>query len=125
MSRNHADVLFSLLVRARDGRCAACGTRGRPNSAGLPVIGLECAHIIGRRYSATRVDPDNALALCGLCHRHYTDHPFAWENFVIKLRGRDEWDRLVAKSHDPLAKIDWAEETKRLRDELRPLLAAA
>lgn len=127
LARNRADDLFSLLVRARAGRCAVedCTQIGRPNAQGLPVIGLECAHIMPRRFSATRVDEDNAVALCLEHHRHFTAHPFAWENWVIARIGRPAWDSLRAKAHDPRARVDWAVEAVRLRGDLQRLVRAA
>lgn len=126
-ARDRADEMFSLLVRARAGRCSVedCTVAGQPNAQGLRVIGLECAHIFSRRYWTTRLDTDNAVALCHAHHRHFDQHPFAWENWVIARIGRPAWDALRAKAHDPRARIDFAVEAVRLRGDLQRLARAA
>jgi hypothetical protein len=68
--------------------CLECGTRE----------GLQCAHLISRRYSATRWDPANAVTLCFRCHKKFTERPLEWdawcERYVggampwLELRGR-------------------------------------
>ena len=55
--RGRCDLLFSRIVRSR-GACERCG---RP--------GTDTAHIVGRRFSATRCAEDNAWCLCRSCHR--------------------------------------------------------
>jgi hypothetical protein len=61
-----ATKLHSQVVRSR-GVCARCGERDPAK--------LQCAHIIPRRYSATRCDPEAAWALCKGCHMRLTEHP--------------------------------------------------
>lgn len=119
-----ADEFFSMLVRARARRCARCGKAGQRNSLGLFVKGLECAHIFPRRYWATRVDEDNAIALCGPCHADFTGHPFRWENWVIARIGRPAWDALRAKAHSQVT-VDWKVEAIRLRGDIQRLQRAA
>jgi 5-methylcytosine-specific restriction endonuclease McrA len=60
--RGKATRLHSLVVRAR-GRCERCGS----------TQSLQAAHIIPRRYAATRVDPVNAWCLCAACHLRTTE----------------------------------------------------
>jgi 5-methylcytosine-specific restriction endonuclease McrA len=36
-------------------------------------MAFQCAHIIPRRYAATRVDPENAWCLCAGCHLRTTE----------------------------------------------------
>lgn len=68
-----ADRLFSELIRYRDGwACGACGSPYRP----------QCAHIVSRRYHATRFDRDNAVCLCAACHTRWTWDPLGWEAWV-------------------------------------------
>jgi 5-methylcytosine-specific restriction endonuclease McrA len=67
-----ADAAFSLYIRERDGRCLNCSTRS----------GLQCAHLVSRRYRAVRWDPDNAVALCFRCHKGFTEHPVEWRAWV-------------------------------------------
>lgn len=91
----------------------------------LPVIGLDCAHIVSRRYSPTRVDFDNAVALCREHHAYFGERRFEWENWVIGRIGYAEWEALVTKAHDLSIRPDWNAEAARLRDELSALLAVA
>ncbi len=67
-----ADRLFSLYVLNRDGWCLACGS---------PEAG-QCAHIISRRYRATRWDILNAVRLCQSCHVRYTHQPEEWREWA-------------------------------------------
>lgn len=82
------DRVFSLLVRELAGhRCQACG-----DPAGQ--VKLECAHVVGRRYRATRWLLDNARCLCHACHRFFTEHPLQWVQFI----GMEEYQRLDARA---------------------------
>ncbi len=74
--RNKADKLFSLLIRSRDGRCVRCSR----------TDGLQCAHIVGRRYFAVRWDEANAVALCMGCHKTFTHDPLGWIDFIGEER---------------------------------------
>lgn len=86
--RDEADRLFSRRVRAR-GRCESCGSR----------LDLQCAHIMSRKFMATRWDDGNALCLCLECHHHYTVNPKEWLEFIVELFSREYWDDLWARSH--------------------------
>jgi 5-methylcytosine-specific restriction endonuclease McrA len=61
--KGKATKLHAEVVRSR-GRCERCGVMGVP---------FQCAHIIPRRYNATRVDPNNAWCLCAGCHLRTTE----------------------------------------------------
>jgi hypothetical protein len=84
------DIIFSQLVRERNNYyCQNCCENKRFEGQ------LDCAHIMGRRGVGLRWHPCNATALCGACHRFYTEHPFDWadwckdqfgEDFVVELR---------------------------------------
>lgn len=69
--KNKADRLFSLKVRELKS-CIRCGSK----------FNLQCAHIISRRYLATRYNLDNAVALCAKDHLYYTYRPLEWEAFI-------------------------------------------
>lgn len=60
-----ATRLHSLVVRSR-GLCERCGTQDTTK--------LQAAHIVPRRYSVTRCDPEAAWALCAGCHLRTTEH---------------------------------------------------
>lgn len=60
--KGKATRLHSLVVRAR-GACERCGS----------TVNLQCAHIVPRRYSVTRCDPNAAWCLCAGCHLRTTE----------------------------------------------------
>lgn len=72
-----ADVEYSRIIRA-SGQCDAAGVDF--DCAGY----IQCAHIISRRYRATRwsIDPDNAIPLCSAHHVYWTHHPLEWEDYI-------------------------------------------
>lgn len=86
-ARGKATRLHSLLVRSR-GRCENCGATSN----------LQTAHIIPRRYAATRTDERNAFCLDARCHMRFTEHADEWMAFVDRTIGRAEYDRLKAKA---------------------------
>lgn len=71
------DRLFSLVVRADRKMCERCATRER----------LQCAHIVSRRYRATRFTEANAFCLCAGCHHWGHMNPLEFEDFVATIRG--------------------------------------
>lgn len=91
-----------MLVRAR-GRCESCGA----------TEGLQCAHIVSRRYSNTRTDLGNAFALCARCHLYYTNWPIEFARFVTEKIGEDAYDALRRKALS-LNHVDWEAEVERL-----------
>lgn len=105
-----ADTLFSTYIRTRDGwACRNCGS---------PYM-VQCAHIVSRRYRATRWTPDNALALCQKCHLRWTHNPIAFEAWVDeRFPGR-----LAALKVQALAAkqpVDYEEICRILKVELGP-----
>lgn len=72
-AKQRADRAFSLFIRNRDGDCMAGGEHGGS---------LQCAHIVSRRYLATRWDPANAVALCSRHHTYFTHRPLEWLDWV-------------------------------------------
>lgn len=87
-----ADRLFSLAVRARDGRCVACGS----------TAFLQCAHGFSRRYHRTRWDFDNAWTLCRSCHTYYTHRDDAWKMWMENQLGLDAFRALRLRALDTL-----------------------
>lgn len=91
--RTAADARFSTQIRERDGwRCKRCGSQPRPG-------GLHSAHYFTRRTGATRLDPDNALALCYGCHQYLDSHPDEKEVFWRSVIGDKRFDALAARAH--------------------------
>ncbi len=106
-AKGKADKLFSLLVRA-PGQCQRCGATNN----------LQCAHIISRRYSATRTDLRNAWVLCASCHRRLTDWPREHSRYITDTIGSDLYEELQRKA-ETVTKVDWDAELDRLRGEAR------
>lgn len=92
-----ADAGFSAFIRKRDGRCVRCRSS----------YGLQCMHIVSRRYRATRFDPENAAAGCTRCHVYFTHRPLEWEVFVDECFGAGTWARLREKALE--GTDDWKE----------------
>lgn len=108
--RGKATRMHAALVRSR-GHCARCGS----------TVHLQCAHIIPRRYSATRTDERNAWCLCAGCHLRLTEHPDEHMAFVrdtIGMRAFNEMKRRAlagVKANDAF----WQDEVIRLESLLR------
>lgn len=113
--RGKATRLHSLIVRAI-GYCERCGTpcpcenAPRSHTTSCP---LECSHIIGRRYSNTRTDLANAIALCKSCHRQWEEGLLDREALVREVQGAGVYGDLREKARST-AKVDWVAEAQRL-----------
>lgn len=81
------DIEFSRQVRAL-GRCEAAGWVDVATGHSLKCSEvLQCAHIVSRRYKATRWKHSNALCLCAAHHVYWTHRPLEWETFVLAKIG--------------------------------------
>ena len=109
-----ATKLHSVLVRSR-GRCERCGQ--------ADYTKLQTAHIIRRRFSATRTDETNAWCLCASCHFRLDGHPDEFMEFVEQTIGRPAYDALKQKALT-VTKVDWAAESARLAALVKQLEAA-
>ena len=96
-TRKKADILFSQIVRKR-GYCEKCGS----------TYNLNCAHIISRRYTATRFREDNCFCLCHPCHFYFTYHPLEFEEFVISKIGEAKYQQLKVMARQ-ITKVDYKE----------------
>lgn len=107
-----ATRLHSQVVRQR-GRCERCGSH----------TNLQAAHIIGRRYNATRTDTTNAWCLCATCHFRLTDHPDEHMAFVADTIGLDAFFVLKLRAEAGVKANDafWQGEI----DRLAPMKEAA
>jgi 5-methylcytosine-specific restriction endonuclease McrA len=105
-AKGKCDVLFSKIIRSK-GYCENCGDPDYSK--------LQCAHIISRRYSATRTDLANAWSLCWTCHRRFTDWPYEHSRFITRTIGTERYEELRQKAETP-TKMDWDIELLRLRE---------
>lgn len=103
--KGKATRLHAQLVRAR-GACQRCGSTER----------LQCAHIVGRRFAATRTDETNAWCLCAACHLRLTEHPDEHMHFVAQTIGMAAFDRLKERALAGVKTSDayWVAEVARL-----------
>lgn len=101
-----ATRLHSEVVRQR-GFCQRCGVVNDT---------LQCAHIIGRRYNATRTDETNAWCLCARCHFRLGEHPDEHMQFVADTIGMDTYFELKARAEAGVKANDawWRSEIDRL-----------
>lgn len=105
--QGRATRLHSLIVRAR-GRCERCGSTSN----------LQCAHIIKRRFSATRCDVANAWCLCASCHFRLETHPDEHMAFVAQTIGMERFDELKVRAlagPTMSSRLWWRSEVERLR----------
>lgn len=104
-AKGKATKLHSQIVRAR-GACERCGS----------TSSLQCAHIVGRMFSWTRTDENNAWCLCGTCHHYLSHNPFEHVQFAHKTHGEDGYAALRQKAYDGVnRKFDWDAELARLK----------
>lgn len=110
-SRGVATKLHSKITRSI-GYCERCGNQDYSK--------LTCAHIIGRKYSATRTRLTNALCLCYACHRFFTDHPREFSRYITTT-----WAQEFYQTNYELAIVNrkytttyWDSEKERLKSIL-------
>jgi hypothetical protein len=115
IKRDAADIAFSKVVRARDGQCLYCGKKET----------LEAAHIYGRRAVVTRWDTMNCVTLCHYHHRHFTENPVAFHEWLIEELGEVHMTILREKRNGILkgTKEVRREVAKHYREELRKIEA--
>jgi hypothetical protein len=105
--KGKATKLHAELVRST-GYCESCFKRP-------PEVQLQCAHIQGRKASATRTLLINAFCLCASCHRIYTDKPLNFARFVTGTWAQEYRDLLLTLSNT-MTKKDWTAELARLKE---------
>lgn len=118
--RGRCDILFSRIVRSR-GRCERCLV-GHPVFLGGEVThpGFDTAHILGRRYSATRCVEDNAWCLCRRCHNLTGQHAGLFMQLVEKTIKEERYWELYRqaqagiKATGKTALMFWRGELQRL-----------
>lgn len=108
------DRLTSLLVRSR-GACQRCGS---PSN-------LQAAHIISRRYAATRCNLANLWALCPGCHMYVDEHFDAKYRLTVDTIGLDTFTELSRLAQSNRGRWDWAAERERLTALVKAASGAA
>lgn len=82
---------------------------------------MQCAHIIGRRYNATRTDPANAWCLCVTCHFRTGEHADDFMALVADTIGLDAYLDLKARAEAGVKANDafWSERIADLTAQLK------
>lgn len=107
-SKKKADDIFSLIVRARDGKCLRCGT----------TKNLQCAHVINRDHLAHRWDKKSCLTLCYGCHIHWWHKEPLEAHEWLKEKYPDVFAYYWQHKQDILEKpIDYKSLIRNLREE--------
>lgn len=123
-----ADRWFSLYVRARDNwTCQRCGSQFDPYVEGADnrhLKGLHCAHANTRGKHGTRVEPDNACAMCYGCHSYLDANPEEKIEFFKERLGEDRYWELKRQSNEPFKGFfkDNKIYSKKFREAFRELL---
>ena len=95
LKRDTADAAFSDAIRERDGwECQNCGGQDH----------IQCCHIRSRKFSATRTDPNNSIALCASCHAIFTQDEFLWVDWCDERWGRSYVDQLRFKANNTITR---------------------
>lgn len=91
IKREACDKWFSDVVRKKaDFICESCGRND---------IGMDCAHIHGRRAKSVRWSLDNAVCLCRVCHMNYTSNPVDFTRWLEDYLGTAHLDILNEKKN--------------------------
>lgn len=82
------DILFSKMIRERDGKCVFCGKNAEQAK-------LECSHFWGRADKHHRFDPKNCDTLCFYCHsQNEGNKQGKYRDFKIHQLGQETYDRM-------------------------------
>ena len=104
IKREACDKWFSDVVRLKANHtCENCG-RGD--------IGMDCAHIYGRRAKSVRWSLYNAICLCRVCHRDFTANPLDCTGWLNRQLGEGHMNILNEKRNVVM------KTTKALRKEI-------
>ena len=86
-----ADKRFSLETRSLGGCVGATSWLGPEFEC---KGSLQCAHLISRRYRATRWEEDNAMCLCAAHHMWLDTHPLEKDRQIEKWIGEERFQEL-------------------------------
>lgn len=108
-AKHAADIAWSKAVREK-GPCIARGMLLESREYLGDLIGtvvtiehrrcdeLTAAHVISRRYLATRHDLDNGVPLCFSAHDFFTRNPERWIEFISIYLGAEKYEELRTKA---------------------------
>lgn len=111
--KNKADKLWSIVIR-QAGECIRCHRKP-------PEVTLQAAHVISRKYTATRWDLRNGFCMCVGCHHWGHMNPAEWGLWIIEMLGADLVTELQTTAREypgRLKKIDLEEVIASLQDSV-------
>ncbi len=112
--KKRCDDLLREILKIKHSDCQKCGV----------TQNLQVSHIVSRRFSATRCDPDNVQLLCAKDHIYYTNWPLEFAKWINESIGPAEYERLKRKAeHNSGVKLDWEEEKHQLQQIKAEVLA--
>jgi len=85
------DRVFSLYIRARDGRCVCCGKTDK----------LTCGHVFSSAHYSARWDEVNAYCQCVGCNFLHEQDPYPYYKYVIGRIGQKRFDLLHMRYSTP------------------------
>lgn len=97
-----ADKLVGDYVKKRDGYCVVVVHGNRPDAmvTGNHAGAIQWAHLISRRYHATRWDPEASVTMCAGHHKFFTERPLEHEEWATFWLGPSAWLKLKRKALD-------------------------
>ena len=105
IKRTTADKHFSDAIRgASDFICQRCQIDMKHNMGGI-----DCSHIVTRKFRGVRWDTLNALCLCRSCHTKMADDPPGHAELVKKIKGEEGYWELIRRKNQTV-KIPKSEE---------------
>ena len=107
------DDAFSRAIReSYNWTCVNCERVCVKGQAEGRSLGMQCAHVSGRKSMNTRCYPDNAVCLCPSCHAKFTDAPTEWGLFVMKHLGEGRYQMLRERNNDMRLKYSKKDKTE-------------
>ena len=114
IKRDKYDAAFSDLIRARaDFECEVCGKICPDGQATGKSRRMDNSHYYGRRHQNTRFCGTNCACLCRGCHKHFTENPGDYADWMLNKLGSEEVDAL-RKKHNQIKKRSKAEKEEML-----------
>ena len=96
--RKECDRRFALAIKNRDNwTCQMCGSK----------TGIQCSHLISRRYHATRWLMGNAVAQCARCHLRSHMDPLMFDAWVEAKIGFEAFHELKILARKGVTWIDY------------------
>jgi hypothetical protein len=100
------DILFSKMIRERDGKCVFCGKIAMQSK-------LECSHFWGRGDKHNRFNPDNCDTLCWYDHmQNEGNKQGKYRDFKIKQLGKKVYNEMERKHYQETKKYGEFEKEK-------------